>query len=149
MPLRRKIITGIVLAILGFAVYFGYRIFYTVRHIPEAYAAWDTGTLLVEYMKSYDDRWPSSWDDLLSIISNSSNQITFFGAGAGDTNYAFSLRKKVAIDWKFNPSQRDQSSPVTRLDGGKFPVVWEGAEPNEMIRAFLRTSTNTNAPHSR
>jgi hypothetical protein len=56
MSLRRKIIVAIVLTVFGIAVYFGYGVVYTLRHIPEAYAAWDSGTLLVEFMKSHGDR---------------------------------------------------------------------------------------------
>ena len=150
MSLRRKITAAVILTIFSVVSYFGYKIVYTVRHIPEAYAAWDTGTLLVEYMKSHDARWPSSWDDLLSVMSsNSGDQIMFRGAVAGDTNYTFSLRKKVIIDWKFDSVRNDKNSPVMRPDGTKFPVVWRGAEPNEMIRAYLKTRTATNAPQPR
>jgi hypothetical protein len=28
-----------------------YRIMFTLNHLPEAYAAWDTGDLLVEYIR--------------------------------------------------------------------------------------------------
>ena len=150
MSVRRNIIIAVVLTIFGVACYFGYGIVYTARHIPEAYAAWDTGTILIEYMKLHDGKWPSSWDDLLSVMSSDSGgKIEFHGAKAGDTNYALSLRKKVAIDWKFDPARNDQISPVTRPNGTRFPIVWEGAEPNEMIHAYLKASMNTNAPKSR
>ncbi len=146
MLLRRKITVAVVLTVFGVVVYFGYGITHTLRRIPEAYAAWDTGTLLVEYMKSHGNRWPSSWGDLLSVVrSDSGDQVMFRGAKAGDTNYAASLRTKVAIDWKFDPSREGQSPPVTRLDGTKFPVVWKGAEPNDMIHRYL-TAGITNAP---
>ncbi|HXC99549.1 MAG TPA: hypothetical protein VN048_09420 [Verrucomicrobiae bacterium] len=148
MSLRQKIITGIALVVFAWAVWYGYRIAHTVNQIPTAYAAWDTGTLLVEYMKSHNNRWPSSWDDLLSVINtNSSNQFTLWGATADVTNYALTLRQKVVIDWKFDPSPTNQGSPVTRADGTKFEIVWNGAEPNDMVRRYL-TSTHTNAPKS-
>jgi hypothetical protein len=146
MSLRRKITIAVVLTIFGVVAYFGYGIIYTLQRIPEAYAAWDTGTLLVEYMKSHENRWPSSWDDLLSVVrSNSEDQVMFRGAKTGDTNYAALLRTKVSINWKFDPSRGGQSLPITRLDGTKFPIVWEGAEPNEMVHRYLTTSI-TNAP---
>jgi len=149
MSLRGKIITGLVLALLGWAAWYGYRIVLTVSQIPTAYAAWDTGNLLVEYMRSNNNRWPSSWDDLLSVINNNpTNQIQFRGASPGDTNYALSLRQKVAIDWKFDPSRTNQSSPVTRADGTKFPVVWDGAEPNDIVHNYLKESARTNTPKS-
>ncbi len=147
MSLRKKIIFGIILAVLACVAYYGYRIVRVVNQIPTAYAAWDTGTLLVEYLKSHTNRWPSSWDDLLSVMNTgSTNQITLWGANAGDTNYALSLHQKVAIDWKFDPSRTNQGSPVTRADGTKFEFVWGGAEPNQMVRDYLKERAQTNAP---
>ena len=143
---RRKIAIAVILAILSIAAYFVYGIFSAWRRIPEAYAAWDTGTLLVQYMRVHDRQWPSSWEDLLSATRNDAgDSIVFRGANANDTNYAVTLRKMVAINWKFNPSRPDESRPVTRLDGTRFPMVWHGAEPNEMVRAYL-SSAVTNAP---
>lgn len=148
-----KIIVAITVVVIGALVCIAIGLVYTkIRHVPEAYAAWDTGTLLVEYMKGHDDRWPSSWEDLLSIMdSESGRQIPLRGAQAGDINYARSLRKIVSIDWTFNPARRDNRSPVTRLNGTAFPVVWHGAEPNEMIHEYLRTrarspKTDSTAP---
>ena len=150
MSLRRKITIGIVLTILGAGTYIGYRVLYTWYHIPEAYAAWDTGQLLVKYMQINQNRWPSSWDDLVTVMNTEAgSRMTLYGATAGDTNYALSLRRKVAVDWKFDPSRSDQASPVTRVDGGKFPIVWQGAEPNEMVHAYLKGAGSTNAHQHR
>ena len=149
MSLRRKIIVAAALMMFGVVAYIGYGILYTWRHIPEAYAAWDTGTLLVEYMKTPGDRWPSSWDDLLSVTNRvSGDKINLFGVGS-HPDYALYLEETIAIDWKFDPTRIGRRSPVTRPDGTRFPIVWGGAEPNEMVRAYLKTSGNTNAPQSR
>lgn len=46
----RRIITGlVVLALLGLG-WVGYSFYVTWKGIPEAYAAWDAGTLVVEYL---------------------------------------------------------------------------------------------------
>ena len=50
MGRRRKIVLIIVIAIVGVVGWIVYGVLHTLRHIPQAYAAWDTGTLLVEYM---------------------------------------------------------------------------------------------------
>jgi hypothetical protein len=150
MPLRRKIIIALVVALVGFVAYFVYAFIYTWSHIPEAYAAWDTGTLLVEFMKTHDRKWPASWDDLLSVVwSDGDRRITLYGASAGDTNYARSLSKRVAIDWKFDPTHAMRGNPVKRLDGSGFPIFWAGAEPNEMVRGYLKASAKTNEFKSR
>jgi hypothetical protein len=107
---------------------------------PEAYAAWDTGTLLIEYLKSHDNHWPSGWNALLSMLDDHSEQ-HFFLRGAqssqGQAEYAHSLQDFVAVDWSFDPTQSSIKPFVTRKDGSKFPIVWE--EPNEMIREYLNS----------
>jgi hypothetical protein len=152
MPSRRRKIT---LAIVGTALvplavigWFAYRIFFTLN-IPQAYAAWDTGTLLVEYMKSHNDHWPTSWDDLLTTLNTDSGRdIPLRGAQAGDIPYAQSLREKISIDWTFDPNHPDRHNPVTRPDGSAFPVTWQNADPNEMVRKYLadRAATQPSPP---
>ena len=95
MSLRRKITFGIVLTIFGIATYIVYGVIYTWRHIPEAYAAWDTGQMLIKYMQVHQNRWPSSWEDLITVMNTESgSQTTLYGSRAGDTNYALSLRER-------------------------------------------------------
>lgn len=114
----------------------------------EAYAAWDTGTLVIEYLETHDGRWPQSWDDLLTVLEGErGRQVMLYGASAGDVEYARSLRRRVAIDWTADPADlsrarlREGAPPfraVTRPDGSDFETVWEGAEPNELIWRYLR-----------
>ncbi len=133
------IVLGVaIFAVLAVTVY---EVFYMLKRIPEAYAAWDTGTILVEYMKSHEDRWPASWDDLLSVMEGETGgAIVLRGSHAGDIEYARRLRDTVAVDWAFDPARGDGRSPVMRRDGTAFPIVWKGAEPNEMVRAHLMDS---------
>jgi hypothetical protein len=121
-----------------------YSILHTISHIPEAYAAWDTGTLLIAYMKSHEDRWPQSWDDLLTVLEDEKSEIRkeiFLGGTSHEHNreleYARSLKNMVKLDWSYDPSKGGTGTPVTRPDGTRFPVVWEGAEPNEMVRDYM------------
>src|SRR5437660_243247 len=136
MPRRRKIILGLVVAVLGVVAYVSYTFLHTLSHLREAYEAWDTGTLLIEYMKDHNDQWPKSWDELLTVMdSESGRQIALRGAQAGDVPYARSLREKIWVDWGFDPAHADGlKNPVAPAGGGRFPVIWQGAEPNEMIR---------------
>ena len=144
MTVRRKIVIVVAVALLSVVACIGYSIVHTWWHIPEAYAAWDTGRLLVEYMRSHNNKWPSSWDDLLSVTNRGpSDRIPLYGVGRYP-DYALHLRQKVKVDWKFDPSANHTGLPVTRIDGTKFPIVWQGAEPNEMVRGYL----STNAPQA-
>ena len=148
MTRRRQIILavtlGVVVPAVGLGGWVGFGIYYTLSHLHEAYAAWDTGTLLIEYMKVHQDRWPRSWDDLLTVMdTDAGRQVLLYGAGAGDRQYARSLRDQVAIDWTFNPRRPTGPNPITRPDGRAFPVVWEGAQPNDMVRQYLQRQPST------
>lgn len=137
-PLKRKLLWAILLTVIGCVCFAGYSAIVTWRKIPEAYAAWDTGTLLVEYMKAHDDQWPKSWDDLLTIMDGKTgSDFMLRGRGGLDKEYAISLRQKILIDWSFDPRTRHPERPVRPLDGKPFPVTWKGAEPNQMVRDHL------------
>jgi hypothetical protein len=149
MTRGRKIALVVVIAIFGVIGWIAYGFLHTLRGIPEAYAAWDTGTLLIEYMKHHDDQWPESWDELLKVLdSDEGRKIPLRGAQAGDIAYARALREKVEVDWAFDPAN-PTGNPVTPVGGGKFSVVWDGAEPNEMVRYYLSecASTRPSAAH--
>ncbi len=149
MTRGRKIVLVVAIAIVGVVGWIAYGLLRTLRGIPEAYAAWDTGTLLIEYMKQHDDQWPSSWNQLLTVLdSDDGRKIPLRGASAGDMSYARSLREKVAVDWTFDPAN-PAGNPVVPIGGGEFSVVLEGAEPNEMVRHHLaeRATTRPSAAH--
>src|SRR5688500_12227787 len=63
----------------------------------------------------------------------------------GDRQRVQTLRQTVAVDWAFDPAsfmhaeagERPILRVVTRIDGSDFETLWEGAEPNEMIRDYL------------
>ncbi len=146
MNSRQKIVTIIVLIVVCISGWFGFNLYRTLRQIPVAYAAWDTGTLLVEYMKQHDERWPKSWDELLTVLESADGQkLTLRGAMAGDVVYAQSLREKIAIDWHFNPANPSAANPITTADGQTFRMAWQGGEPNEMVRAHLSQAASTQA----
>ncbi len=63
---RPWLIAGLVA--ISLATWFVGRIAYVWWHIPEAYAAWDAGDMLVWYMRSRNDAWPTGWDDLQAAV---------------------------------------------------------------------------------
>lgn len=138
MTRGRTILLVTAVVVLGSAGLIAYAVQTSLHRIREAYAAWDTGTLLTEYMERNDDRWPKSWDDLVAIVpADPGRQVMFRGASAGDVGYARSLKERVAVDWAFNPARPGAQNPVTRADGEKFPMTWSAGEPNEMVRSYL------------
>lgn len=113
----------------------------TIREIPEAYAAWDTGTLLTTYMDQNNGRWPSNWGDLATVIGDGQpmlfSRTDSDGNPVSSTEYIDKLRSMIKVDWSFDPVPGTTDSPVTRIDGGKFRTVWVAAEPNEVVRSFI------------
>ncbi|MCE9546848.1 MAG: hypothetical protein K8T25_15320 [Planctomycetia bacterium] len=137
-PRWRQVILVVMILVVGAAGWIAYRFINTLREIPDAYAAWDTGTLLIEYLQRHENHWPSSWDDLLTVMDGEEgSQILLRGARAGDIEYAQSLRKMIAIDLKFDPRQPDQRNPVSRSDGSALKLIWGDRNPNQMVRDYL------------
>jgi len=61
---KRKIIlidcSAVLIIVLIILAYGAFRISYLDRRFQESTAAWDTGTLVVEYLKTHDIQWPTS-----------------------------------------------------------------------------------------
>ena len=141
----RRIITGlVVLALLGVG-WVGYSFYVTWKGIPDAYAAWDAGTLVIEYLDTHDGQWPRSWEELYSAAETLEDHGRQFRGNNGAGGFIYGdLRDVVAIDWEADVraiAAFDWNSGklrvITRADGTDFPVVWEGAEPNEMVWSYL------------
>lgn len=146
MTLKRKLILGGAAVVLAAAGWYAYRVYFVASHLREAYAAWDTGTLLESYVQTHDHRWPTSWDDLLTVMdAPGGDRLMLRGASAGDRAYANRLREHVAVNWRFDPARPGQPGPVSRLDGSAFPVLW--IDPNDMVReALARPTTSPSTP---
>lgn len=141
MTLRRIIAGIVVLALLGVG-WVGYMVYVTWKGIPDAYAAWDAGTLVIEYLETHDRQWPRSWEELYSAADTLEDHGRHL-YGAGGSVYG-DLHDVVAVDWEADVRaiaafdwNRGKLRVITRADGTDFPVVWEGAEPNEMVWSYL------------
>ena len=96
------------------------------------------GDMVSVYLKVNDDRWPGSWDELLTVIDAPGGaDIVLYGSTMGHMEYARSLREMIAVDWSFDPARSADANPVTRPDGRGFPLLWQGGDPNEMVREYL------------
>ena len=122
----------------------------TWRRIPEGYAAWTTGSLMVEYLQTHTNSWPRSWNDLRAATNSLGEK--------GKPVYMplDHLPELVAIDWKVDPAGLIQAlhtnadmkiRAVTRRDGSRLRAFWGGnAEPNAMIQEQLKTHGPDPAP---
>jgi hypothetical protein len=68
MTKARKFLYAILVMVAIGLAFFGWSAYKVVHRIPEAYAAWDVGTMLVCFMERNDGRWPKSWDELAASI---------------------------------------------------------------------------------
>ena len=135
----------LLLAVVVFVVYVIGSTFNVYRKIPESYAAWTTGNLIVDYLDTHSNQWPRSWDDL--------------GQATNCQRYVpiKELRTKVKINWDvhFNHllelARTNPSTPlrlVTRPNGSKLYAIWgPDTEPNHKIKSYLLwVLTQTNTP---
>jgi len=152
-PIKRILIAVavVVVAVVG---YIGFDMVRTVTQIPEAYAAWDSASLLVEYMETHDGAWPTSWDELFSAARTLPREDRALRGHS--TNNLDKIAQFVRIDWHANPQELAQarleadSIPfrvVTRADGSDFPTLWSGAEPNTLIWEYLKEKTSNTSLH--
>jgi hypothetical protein len=112
----------------------------TWRKLPESYAAWTTGNLIVEYLYTHTNQWPKSWHDL----EQSTNCQRYVPIEQ--------LREQVRIDWNADVAQllllaqSNRFTPltiVTRPDGSRLHAVWgKDTEPDRKIIGYLRWSLN-------
>jgi hypothetical protein len=146
---KRKIVRWlIVLTVLGGVAFLAYEyvtISRTLRNLPDAYAAWDTGTLIIEYMDTHAGKWPKSWNDLFSATATLERRHEILRSGPAAY---LKFPGRVKVDWAAQPAElaraalvKDGRTPpfhvVTRPNGTDFPIVWSGAEPNRMIWWYL------------
>jgi len=146
VPIWKRLL--LILAILFIVAIsrFGYELYQMVHSkIPESYAAWTTGWLVVGYLETHSNQWPRSWDDL-ECATNFNQPMSGFVP-------IERLRQSVKINWQVDVGQlqqlvRNNSNAtihvVTRLDGSPLPAVWgPDTEPNAKIMNFFKMALTT------
>lgn len=128
--------------LVGCGIYYAARVYWIVYHnIPEAYAGWTTADLVLDHLEAHGGAWPTGWADL-----RAAGEHRLEGHGPGPMRWDLGeLERLVKVDWAADPKQLaampDGHPPfhaITRADGSDFPVVWQGAEPNQMILDYLK-----------
>jgi hypothetical protein len=148
--IRRTVLLCLLAAIFGLLFTLVHTL-YRVVHVllPQKYAAWTAGDLLVEYMDTHEGKWPRGWKDL----SEATNTLPAKGVPLL-WNFG-KLPEIVRIDWNVQPEILAKAAlaggtsrvkVVTQLDGAQLSAM-SGHEPNSAIAAYLikRYATNTAA----
>jgi len=143
------------LLLLAFAILFiivvsmmGNALFQLVHYkIPESYAAWTTGNLMVEYLQTHTNQWPRKWEDLQSATNSLQEKGMPVYMPLGQ------LQEFVKIDWQADTGRLLQAAHndsnitihvVTRLGGSRLFAVWgPDTEPNAKIMRYLKTTLTT------
>lgn len=133
MATRNRNLRLLLLVALAGTVWFVGHILYVWWHVPEAYAAWDTGTLLTRYMQKHDNNWPDDWSDLEQLHSDEPSLRLFWNADQPD--YFDRMRNMIQIDWTFDPSTRMPRTPVRSTDGSDLVCLL--SDPNGMVHYYL------------
>ncbi len=137
MKFRHLLILIVVVLICG-AGYFAYSVHrYANTTVPNAYAVWWVGGMVVNYLEQNEDQWPQSWDDLKPVYDQ---QILESGQP-----WSFEeLKSRVIIRWDVDVERvRQLPAPPDDLiylrDGGD--EHWSGQEPNTMVYEYLTQSS--------
>ena len=141
----------IVLAVLGVLlsiVLVGLGVVYHVANhvVPESYAAWSSGEILVHYMATHSNAWPRSWDDIAeatdSLLAERKDDVKwgiYTGRGLLTTNRTCvlsELQRWVKIDWSADPAKMaGRPTLVSRPNGKPFRMILE--DPNDMVHDHL------------
>lgn len=131
-PVRRALLVGCPIALVA-GVALLYKLVVALTGLPDtvrdSYAQWRVADMVVQYLEWNDGNWPRCWEDLdeaRHVIAS---------------NWPFEdLRARVEIDFAADPEALTNADPpvrVIRLVNGKRHH-WSGAEPNEIIRQYLR-----------
>ena len=107
---------------------------YVWWHIPEAYAAWDAGDMLVWYMRTHDNKWPDDWD-VLSAAVESEPSLFLRGRHLDEPDYMDRMKQTISVDWDFDPTAPLNATPILRADGRRLHAYW--SDPNGMVYQHL------------
>jgi hypothetical protein len=107
------------------------------------YYVWHASAMIIDYMKTHDNRWPAGWDDLRSTNPSP-------GESGGFQDFD-KVRQNVIIDWnarpevlvnaKFDDNDDQPAFRVIWLRNGKS-IHWSRAEPNRLIWEYLQSNRN-------
>ena len=143
MKTKNKITLCLLSLLIVVAVPVGLAIYRDVTRLSaNSYAAWTTGNLIVEYLRTHDDQWPKGWNDLreAKVSLESQDKPIYWDFDQ--------LPKMIAINWATDVRQlvkgldRNARVPfrvVTKLDGSPVDARWgKDTEPNRQIYYYLR-----------
>jgi hypothetical protein len=150
----KRLLLAIAILFIVWAITIVYHVYQMVHSkIPESYAAWTTGNLMVEYLQTHTNRWPRSWDDLQEATNSLQEKGMPLYLPMGQ------LQERVKIDWQVDTRGllqmiQDNSNivihVVSRLDGSRLESVWGAdTEPNAKIVRYLKAAGNARGPQTK
>jgi hypothetical protein len=123
---RALLVLAIIVALGVFR--FGYSLYQIVHtKIPESYAAWTTGNLMVEYLATHTNQWPRGWEDLRSATNS------LLEKGGCVYLPLDRLPQFVKIEWHTDTDRLLQAAQsnsnakphvISRLDGSPLCAMW-------------------------
>ena len=144
----KRLLLGLAVVFVMGAGGFGYSLYRLVQvKIPESYAAWTTGNLMVEYLATHTNQWPRSWEDLQAATNS------LLEKGGHVYVPLDRLPRFVKVEWQTDTDRLLQAVRsnanarvhlITRLDGSPLRAVWgPDTEPNTKVMGYLRWSLTT------
>ena len=136
----KRLLFGLLASMLVLAVWIGLGIRSTLNTLPDAYAIWGTGELIIAHLEDTDD-FPKSWRELEPFWGDG------HGAHArpGGIRSIQQLEKMVHIQFDRLEEHRDSAASgqkPSKLIIAKSGATtrWEGADADEMIVEYLENN---------
>lgn len=137
--LQRMAYVAVVVVLLG-GGYYGFCMRETVRN---AYAASWVASMVVEHLRSNNNQWPRSWDELKDDYETCT-------ARSGRPWTFEELSTRTIVDWQADPKElltlsadreTEQFQVIKLADGSDDH--WRRQNPNQMILEYLRLNLAT------
>lgn len=141
--MRRLFVLIAIAAVVAYGGWYAYRFYWALgTGVPNSYAVMCAGELICQYMRTHENQWPASWDDLQPVYDKT------YAASYGGDSFFEDMKVRVAVDWSARPHELLKQGQQAKSEGESVPfravwlvdgstVHWHGAEPNQIIYEYL------------
>lgn len=146
MTWRKRLLLSVLAVLLIGGTWFGYSVYrFLYYSMPNAYAAWQLGDIIILHLEMNGGKWPTGWEDLREAHEVCAGRSSIFSLEE--------LRDRIDVDFAADPAKMAQAVPVG--DEPPFQAIrlrdgsrshWSGQEPNSKIWSHLNRGIHRDTP---
>lgn len=104
--------------------------------IDSAYAQWEAGDVLINYLETHDDQWPRSWDDLEPHYDPDHSMVA--GWSFAELRAAIRIDFDADVDALKAASLASDQVTFDVIGGSSFFAAQFEGGPNQVVHAYFR-----------